>query len=632
MSELRSKNKPSMIKSKHARIIAILIFSFFVQKTINAQQKQPNILWIITDDQRADALECYNLATTGKKESALGYVQSPNANQLAAEGTMFVNAYNNSPMCAISRASMWLGRYPFRSGHYKFYSHQEADVSKPLVSQILREEGYGTAAFGKTHWAVHKHLDRRKEKPDDMCDLVIHFKGDLQNQGHGDIFTTGAKIEFPDGIFKLINRTETTIYHDGTQLDYITNDVEKAIPTADQQMHAKVDKDFDILRVYTRPHNTLIIGGENPHPAGETIDGLIVQEFKSYLKNAGKEYATISGRKVQGADKNKPIFANIGFTWPHTPVIPPKSYRDIFKKKKYKIPEFSTDELSNFPPQLVLHYNECKADQLQPDEKLQAIQDYYAFCAYGDALIGDAVATFKKYCENRNEEYLIIYTVGDHGWHLGEQGVMAKFGPWKQSTHDAIIVVSSDKTKFPAGKVVTDIVEYVDFAPTMLAAAGVPITDKQYEYLDGYNLQGVIENKAKKRAYALGEINVVNGHRAYMRNLDFAFSMRSRDMWDDVKSPQQNKDIRWALTCDRPKADMALYDLRVDPLEKNNVADHRAYRALADWFRNKLGTIVLGDGRVECDWTKPNSYNISNFAGGADDKQLAIPKALIPKI
>ena len=612
--------------------IGLCLLYIFIQLTINAQEKQPNILWIITDDQRADALECYNQATKGKSESPLGYVMSPNANQLAEEGTMFVNAYSNSPMCAISRASMWLGRYPFRSGHYKFRSHQEADISKPLVSQILREEGYGTAAFGKTHWSVYKNLDAKKDKPNDLFDLVVHFKGDLQNKGHGDIFTTGAKIEFPDGIFKLINRTETTIYPDGTKLHYITNDVEKEIPEADRKMHAKVDKDFDILRVYTRPHNTLIIGGENPHPAGETIDGLIVKEFKRYLENAGKDYATISGRKVKGADTNKPLFVNVGFTWPHTPVIPPKKYRELFKDKPYKIPEFSTNELSNFPPQLVLHYNECKADQLKPEEKLQAIRDYYAFCAYGDALIGDAVASFKKYCKERNEEYLIIYTVGDHGWHLGEQGVMAKFGPWKESVHDAIIVVSSDKAKFPAGKVVEDIVEYVDFAPTILAAGGLSIEEEKYDYLDGYDLQAVATNKAPKRAYSLGEINVVNGHRAYMRNLDFAFSMRSRDMWDDVHSPNQNKDVRWALTCDRPKADMALYDLRVDPLEKNNVADLKKYRALADWFRNKLGNIVLGDGRVECDWSLPNSYSISAFARGADDKKLEIPEELIPKI
>ena len=53
---------------------------------------------------------------------------------------------------------------------------------------------------------------------------------------------------------------------------------------------------------------------------------------------------------------------------------------------------------------------------------------------------------------------------------------------------------------------------------------------------------------------------------------------------------------------------------------------------MAQWFRQKLGNIVLGDGRVECDWNEKNSYNISTFADGADDKKLDIPDGLIPKL
>jgi arylsulfatase A-like enzyme len=324
---------------------------------------------------------------------------------------------------------------------------------------------------------------------------------------------------------------------------------------------------------------------------------------------------------------------HLSFHLPHTPVLPPKEYREIFKKKKYNIPGFSTDELSNFPPQLVTLYNECKADGLTDEEKLQAIRDYYAFCAYGDALIGEAVEAFKGYCRKNQQEYLIIFTVGDHGWHLGEQGIMAKFGPWKQSIHDAVIVVSSDKKKIPPGKVVPELVEYVDFVPTMLAAAGVDIRQAEYDYLDGYDLAEVVADpEGNRREYILGELNVVCGHRAFMRTKDFAFSMRTRDRWDFASYDNLNADIMWALTCDRPKADMALYDLRTDPLEKHNVANDRKYEELADWFRKKLGNIVLGDGRVEADWTKVNCYSISNFAGGADDKKLNIPTRLIPEI
>ncbi len=605
---------------------------FMVISFIGNTQEKPNILWIITDDHRPDALACYNQITTGKKESSLGYVMSPNIDELATEGTFFVNAYSNSPMCTPSRSSMMTGRYPFRSGHYKFYSHQEADFVKPMVSQILKDKGYGTAVFGKTGWGIYKHLDGKKNTHTDFFDYNMHFKRDLQANGIGDIFYADAKVEFIDGIFSPIKTVEKAIYPDGSIKTYHTQLRDKKMPEIDKKTMQSVDQEFDILRTYTRLNKGLIIGGVNPQKAGNTVDGVIVKEYVNYLTNANKSYKTSWGKQVKGANSKKPLFVNLGFHLPHTPVLPPKKYRDIFKNKKYNIPEFSTDELSNFPPQLVTLYNECKTDQLTDEEKLQAIQDYYAFCAYGDALIGEAVETFTSYCKANNQEYLIIFTIGDHGWHLGEQGIMAKFGPWKQSVQNAAIVVASDKKKFPPGKIYNNIVEFVDFAPTILAATGEDISTENYEYLDGYDLASVINDSKPIREYAIGEVNVVCGHRAYMRTEDFAFSMRTRDKWDVSKAPFLNDDINWALTCDRPKADMALYDLRKDPLEKNNIADAKNYVKLADWFRNKLGTIVLGDGRVECDWTQPNSYNISNFAGGADTKTLDIPKSIIPSL
>ena len=51
-------------------------------------QEKPDILWILTDDHRADALECFNIATRGTKESRLGYVSSPALNKLASEGVL----------------------------------------------------------------------------------------------------------------------------------------------------------------------------------------------------------------------------------------------------------------------------------------------------------------------------------------------------------------------------------------------------------------------------------------------------------------------------------------------------------------------------------------------------------------
>lgn len=115
-----------------------------------AEEQKPNILWIITDDQRADALECWNMAVTGKSESALGYVSSPNINKLADEGVLFTRSYCNSPLSGPSRGSMHTGKYPHRYGGFNFQmKHNEHDAANPMVPEVMREAGYQTSSFGK---------------------------------------------------------------------------------------------------------------------------------------------------------------------------------------------------------------------------------------------------------------------------------------------------------------------------------------------------------------------------------------------------------------------------------------------------------------------------------------------------
>ena len=102
-----------------------------------AADDRPNILWIITDDQRSDSLACYNQATRGRDESALGYVASPNIDALAREGVLFTQAFCNSPACAPSRSSMHTGKYPHRNGMYGFRkAHQAADCSSRVPSTL----------------------------------------------------------------------------------------------------------------------------------------------------------------------------------------------------------------------------------------------------------------------------------------------------------------------------------------------------------------------------------------------------------------------------------------------------------------------------------------------------------------
>ncbi|MDF7822377.1 sulfatase-like hydrolase/transferase [Pontiellaceae bacterium B12227] len=625
---------------KLTRLYGCIALSVYLGTVVYAAK--PNVLWIITDDQRADSISAFNQAEYGTKESPLGYVESPNVDALAREGVLFTHAICNSPACGPSRGSMHSGRYPFRNGHYAFETtHQSADFVRPVTHQVMREQGYQTAIIGKTGAYIYTYPGEHYAGEDEIYGLRIHFKHDLQKNGIGDIYTSAY---WSNGEGSPVNgTTETVLYPDGTKRKYILSLTKGTVSAEDLAQRNKTTKDHDLLRSYTRSNPNLILGGLNPQPAGQTVDGGIVKAFKDYLKNENKTYKTDFKREITGVDPDKPLFVNLGFHLPHTPVLPPKSFRERFANKNYRVPDFDRTELDKLPPQLKQMYNAMKIlgtspeeidskKALTPAEVQTAIQDYYAFCAYGDSLIGESVEAFKAYCKKHNQEYVIIYTIGDHGWHLGEQGIEAKFTGWRQSIHNAALVVSSDKQMYPAGKVCDTLTEFVDFAPTILAAGGVNIHDKRFDYLDGCNLEEVYKGKVNERDYAVGEMNLVIGPRAYLRSKDFGFSMRTRNTWERAKEGTLNNDIQWALTCPVEKAELALYDLRNDPLERNNVASDPEYAALAEWFRTKLGNIVLGDGRVECDWSKKNLYNTSNFAKGADDKKLDIPAELIPKI
>lgn len=608
-------------------ILALLVALPIPIETARASDEQPNILWIITDDQRPDSIQAYNRATTGQSDGELGYVSSPNIDKLAAEGVMYTRAYNNSPTCGPSRTSMHTGRYPFRNGKYAWeYTHQEADFTRPAVSQSLRDAGYSTSIFGKTH---HGITETKGEKSN-IFDLEIEFNRDLLRHGFGGWHSSGSH-GLVDAVLMRRDSTETVYYPDGRKETHLLSKTDRDLTPEEKAKKEAVEKRFDILRSYTRINTGLIIGGVNPRSAEEAVDAYIVKEMANYLNNSNTTYNTFAGREVEGPDSDKPVFINLGFHLPHTPVLPPKRFRDQFKDKEYELPEFDTDEIGTFTTQQLQIYNEARTHGMKQEDKLKAVRDYYAFNAYGDELIGKSVEAFKEYSEKQGRDYLIVFTVGDHGWHLGEQGIMGKFGSWKASLEGAVIIVSSDKEKYPAGKVVDRLVEYVDFAPTLMSAAKIDTQESEYDYLDGYDLAEVAHDENFQRDYILGEMNLVCGHRGYLRSKDFAFSMRTRNRRTVATTANLNEDIKWALTTHPLQAEMSLYDLRVDPDERNNVAYTVEYLRLAEWFRNKLGNILLGDGRVEMDWSTKNAYNISNFAEGSDDKKINIPDGLVPE-
>jgi arylsulfatase A-like enzyme len=103
---------------------------------------RPNIVIITTDQQFGDAMSC----RIGKR-----YINTPNMDSLAADGTLYSRAYCANPLCVPSRTSIYTGRYPVETG-VQINDTTAIDHRRfPVMGTIFKKAGYATSYFGKWH-------------------------------------------------------------------------------------------------------------------------------------------------------------------------------------------------------------------------------------------------------------------------------------------------------------------------------------------------------------------------------------------------------------------------------------------------------------------------------------------------
>ena len=109
-----------------------------------AKDKHPNVVTILVDDLGYRDLGCYG-----------GPVKTPVLDMLAAEGVRFTDFHSGAPVCSPSRATFLTGRNHIRAGVYSVLSEQGHQMhllkSETTIAELLKENGYATAHFGKWH-------------------------------------------------------------------------------------------------------------------------------------------------------------------------------------------------------------------------------------------------------------------------------------------------------------------------------------------------------------------------------------------------------------------------------------------------------------------------------------------------
>jgi len=103
--------------------------------------QRPNILFICTDQQRADSLGC----------TGASWAITPNLDRLAGDGALFRNCYVQNPVCSPSRASLFTGKYP--SNHGLYANGVPLPAHQRMFTRTLADAGYDCGMIGKQHLA-----------------------------------------------------------------------------------------------------------------------------------------------------------------------------------------------------------------------------------------------------------------------------------------------------------------------------------------------------------------------------------------------------------------------------------------------------------------------------------------------
>ena len=231
----------SNIKSLFFTPFSLVCYLFALHLSVIAVQgneailaKRPNIVFILTDDQRYD-----EIAAIGN----FPWLKTPNLDRLVNNGVTFENAFVTTSLCGPSRASFLTGTYASRHGVI-VNEHVDYDKSLPTFPVLLQEAGYNTGFMGKWHQAMHN-------KPRPGFDYWACFWG--QGKYFGDTFLLhdGATRVVPKGKYltdELNDMAVEFIHQERGDQPFLLYLSHKALhqPFTPAPRHRKLYSDIDI--------------------------------------------------------------------------------------------------------------------------------------------------------------------------------------------------------------------------------------------------------------------------------------------------------------------------------------------------------------------------------------------------
>ncbi len=514
-------------------VIAIIIFLAISScKDGKKTAGQPNIIFIMSDDHAFQALSAYS-----------GHlINTPNIDRIAQDGILFTNASVTNSICAPSRATILTGKHTHIHG--KIDNRMPFDTTNVTFPQIMHEAGYQTAMFGKLHFGNNpKGFDEFKILPGQgryYNPRFITDQGDTTITGHTTDIITDLTLDWLDN-----RRVE--------------------------------DQPFLLFYLHKAPHRPWV-------PAE--------RHFKEYIKKTFPEpeslFDTYEGRGTAAKTAEMNIFKHM--TFGHDMKIYPDIMKEMGIQPMGQWDTASVTSMMNrftdeqraawkkvYDPMIEefkQNYPTMSDEELMRWKYQRYMQDYLACIAGVDENVGRLLDYLEQ--NGLDENTLVVYT-SDQGFYLGEHGWFDKRFIYKESFNTPLLI------KWPGvikpGSTSDEMVQNLDFAQTLLEAAGIEAPDD----MQGESLMPLLTGDVEKwdrdavyyHYYEYPAWHMVKRHYGIVtKNYKLAHFYYDVDEWE-------------------------LYDLQKDPNEMNNVYEDPAYQDIVQELKTKLSELRLKYGDSE---------------------------------
>ena len=507
-----------------------ILLAIFLAIDTTTTLAKPNVILIVCDDLNTD-IEGFG----GHPQS-----QTPNISRLMDSGVSFQQMHCTIPICAPSRSSFFTGIYPHTSNNFGMDNWNQNSVlanSKTIFAHF-QENGYRTIGTGKLmHHHAHADWDEFREEAD-----YGPYAHDGTQQVPHPLTPAPLRNDFGkiDGSFGPFVSLQGKDFGDGKRYTWQRGNWKNIYDVSFPQKGAR-----DLT-------------------ADEANAQWAVEKLKGYSDESNA----------------RPFFMGIGFMRPHTPLIVPQRFYDLYPLESLKLPEIlqgdaedtyltksrgGNDRGLKIFNSLVASYDGDVELALK-----HFTQAYLACVASVDELVGlilDAVD------QSPLKDNTIIVFTSDHGWGTGPKDYVYKNSLWEESTRVPFIIRAPGVAK--KGADVEHPTSLVDLYPTLIELCGLSGDTRRNEQgavIDGNSLVPLMINPV---------IDDWGGPEG---------ALTAIHKWKDMDPMMQNYSLRtkdWRYIR-YYTGDEELYDHSSDLLEWDNLASNPEYSDRLASFRKQL--------------------------------------------